>query len=235
MYPVSGGFYTYSTRFIDPSWGFAMGWNYVFQWAIVLPLELVVAGLTVGYWNPDINVAAWITLFLVAIIIINVFGVLGFAEEEFWSSILKLAAVVIFMLIGLILGEQSYCSVTSNLADLVPTVCGGGPSNGIYSEYWGARLWYDPGAFKNGFKGVCSVFVTAAFAFSGTELVGLAAAESENPAKALPGAIKQVFWRITLLVISNLGHSIVSHSQYQVLHCRSSVRRSSCQVRRAHC
>lgn len=44
MYPVSGGFYTYSTRFIDPSWGFAMGWNYVFQWAIVLPLELVVAG-----------------------------------------------------------------------------------------------------------------------------------------------------------------------------------------------
>jgi amino acid permease len=77
-------------------------------------------------------------------------------------------------------------------------VCGGGPSNGIYSEYWGARLWYDPGAFKNGFKGVCSVFVTAAFAFSGTELVGLAAAEAENPAKALPGAIKQVFWRITL-------------------------------------
>ena len=80
-------------------------------------------------------------------------------------------------------------------------MCGGGPSKGIYSEYWGARLWYDPGAFKNGFKGVCSVFVTAAFAFSGTELVGLAAAEAENPAKALPGAIKQVFWRITLSVL----------------------------------
>lgn len=79
-------------------------------------------------------------------------------------------------------------------------VLGGGPERGIYSEYWGARLWYDPGAFKNGFKGVCSVFVTAAFAFSGTELVGLAAAESENPARALPGAIKQVFWRITLFV-----------------------------------
>ncbi|KAG0649076.1 Amino-acid permease inda1 [Hyphodiscus hymeniophilus] len=186
MYPVSGGFYTYSTRFIDPSWGFAMGWNYVFQWAIVLPLELVVAGLTVGYWNPDINVAVWITLFLVAIVIINVFGVLGFAEEEFWASILKLAAVVIFMIVGLIL------------------VSGGGPSNGVYSEYWGARLWYDPGGFKNGFKGVCSVFVTAAFAFSGTELVGLAAAESENPAKALPGAIKQVFWRITLFYIVGL-------------------------------
>ncbi len=78
--------------------------DYVFQWAIVLPLELVVASFTVGYWNPDINVAILITLFLVAIVIINVFGVLGFAEEEFWSSILKLAAVVIFMIVGLILG-----------------------------------------------------------------------------------------------------------------------------------
>lgn len=56
MYPVSGSFYTYSTRFIDPAWGFAMGWNYVMQWAVVLPLELTVCGFTVGYWNPDINV-----------------------------------------------------------------------------------------------------------------------------------------------------------------------------------
>ncbi|CAG8956286.1 hypothetical protein HYFRA_00003666 [Hymenoscyphus fraxineus] len=186
MYPVSGGFYTYSTRFIDPSWGFAMGWNYVFQWAIVLPLELVVAGFTVQYWNTEINVAVWITVFLVTIILINVAGVLGFAEEEFWASVLKLIAVVTFMIIGVVL------------------VCGGGPAEGKYSEYWGARLWYDPGAFRNGFKGVCSVFVTAAFAFSGTELVGLAAAEAENPAKALPGAIKQVFWRITLFYIVGL-------------------------------
>jgi amino acid transporter len=61
MYPVSGGFYTYSTRFVDPSWGFAMGWNYVFQWAIVLPLELTVAAITVEYWGAGVNVAVWIT------------------------------------------------------------------------------------------------------------------------------------------------------------------------------
>lgn len=89
---------------------------------------------------------------------------------------------------------------------IIALVCvlGGGPSSGNYSEYWGARLWYDPGAFRNGFRGFCSVFVTAAFAFSGTELVGLAAAESENPVKSLPGAIKQVFWRITLFYILGL-------------------------------
>jgi amino acid permease len=59
MYPVSGGFYTYSTRFIDPSWGFAMGWNYCLQWAVVLPLELTVCGITVQYWNQDISVGEY--------------------------------------------------------------------------------------------------------------------------------------------------------------------------------
>ena len=157
-----------------------MGYNYVFQWAIVLPLELVVASLTVNYWGANVNKAVWITLFWVAIIVVNIFGVLGYAEEEFWVSILKLGTVIVFMIMALIF------------------VCGGGPSNGMYSEYWGARTWYDPGAFSDGFYGVCAVFVTAAFAFSGTELVGLAAAETENPQKSLPSAVKQVFWRITL-------------------------------------
>jgi yeast amino acid transporter len=115
-----------------------------------------------------------------AIIIVNIFGTLGYAEEEFWSSVLKLGATVVFMIIAFVL------------------VLGGGPSGGQYDHYWGARLWYEPGAFANGFRGFCSVFVTAAFAFSGTELVGLAAAEAKNPVKSLPGAIKQVFWRITL-------------------------------------
>ena len=66
-------------------------------------------------------------------------------------------------------------------------------------------MWQNPGAFHNGFKGLCSVFVTAAFAFAGTELVGLAAAETANPRKSLPTAIKQVFWRITLFYIVSLA------------------------------
>jgi amino acid transporter len=83
-------------------------------------------------------------------------------------------------------------------------VLGGGPAGSRYDEYTGARTWYEPGAFAHGFRGFCSVFVTAAFSFSGTELVGLAAAEAKNPLKSLPGAIKQVFWRITLFYILGL-------------------------------
>merc|ERR1712227_870773 len=187
MFPISGGFYTYSVRFIDPSWGFAMGWNYVFQWAIVLPLELVVAGLTVQWWPgaSNVHLAVWITIFALAIIIISVFGVLGYAAEEFWVSLLKLTTIVVFLFMGVIF------------------VCGGGPPDGDFSEYQGGKRWQDPGAFTT-FVGFCGVFVTAAFSFSGTELVGLAAAESENPTRSLPSAIKQVFWRITLFYILSL-------------------------------
>lgn len=77
---------------------------------------------------------------------------------------------------------------------------GGTPTSG----YIGGQYWHDPGAFNNGFKGLCNVFVTATFAFAGTELVGLAAAETANPRKSLPTAIKQVFWRITLFYIVSL-------------------------------
>ncbi|KAH6886263.1 amino acid permease-domain-containing protein [Thelonectria olida] len=186
MFPVSGGFYTYSTRFIDPSFGFAMAWNYAFQWAVTLPLELTVCSITISYWNDEVSPGVWIAIFLLAIIVLNMFGTLGYAEEEFWAACFKLASTSIFIIIALVL------------------VNGGGPKSGRYSEYWGTKYWEGPDVFKNGFKGFCSVFVTAAFSFAGTELVGLAAAESKNPTEAVPGAIKQVFWRISMFYIIGL-------------------------------
>ncbi|KAJ9142600.1 Amino-acid permease inda1 [Coniochaeta hoffmannii] len=186
LYPVSGGFYTLVTRFVDPSWGFAMGWNYFLQWFFILPFEIVVASFTINYWTQgSVSPAVFMAVFLVALIIISIFGTLGYAEEEFWSSFIKLIAIVTFIIIGIVL------------------TCGGGPKNGMYSEYWGTRL-FDELAFKNGFQGFCSVFVTAAFAFAGTELIGLAASESKTPLQTLPSACKQVFWRVTLFYILSL-------------------------------
>lgn len=186
MYPISGGFYTYATRFIDPSFGFAVGWNYLFLWLTVLPLELTVCALVIQYWDEQTSVAAWITIFLVAVIVVNIFGGIGFAEEEFCASLIKLTAITTFMIVALVL------------------VLGGGPHTGRYNEYWGTRYWENPGAFRNGFRGFCSVFVTAAFSLTGTELVGLAAAETKNPVKSLPGAVKRVFWRIVVFYILGL-------------------------------
>lgn len=97
LFPVAGSFSAYSTRFLDPAWGFAMGWNYALQWLVVLPLEIVAAALTIQYWNDTISPAAWVTIFLVLIITINFFGVRGYGEAEFAFAIIKVTAVVGFM------------------------------------------------------------------------------------------------------------------------------------------
>ncbi|KAF9067958.1 APC amino acid permease [Rhodocollybia butyracea] len=186
LYPVSGGFYALADRFLDPGFAFSMGWNYYLQWVISIPLEITVAGITVQYWTDKIPIAALITMFWVIIIIVSVFGTLGYAEEEFWSSCLRLLIVVMFVFIGII------------------CIAGGGPTGGEYDHYIGGSLWRNPGAFANGFQGVCGVFVTAAFSYSGTELVGLAASETPNPRVAVPSAIKSTMWRITIIYITSL-------------------------------
>ncbi|KAH7041026.1 amino acid permease [Microdochium trichocladiopsis] len=182
LYPVNGAFFSYVTRFVDPAWGFAMGWDYALAWLIVLPFELIAAGLTIHFWNDSIPMAAWVTLFLGLLCLIQIFGVRGYGEVEFVLSMIKIAACVGFIIFGIIVNV-------------------GAVGN---KGYMGVSTWHDPGAFRNGFNGFCSVFVVAAFAFGGTELVGLAAAESANPRKAVPLAAKQVFFRVAFFYIVNL-------------------------------
>ncbi|KAH8679669.1 general amino acid permease Gap1-penicillium chrysogenum [Tricladium varicosporioides] len=182
LFPIAGSFSAFATRFLDPAWGFAMGWNYALQWMVTLPLSIVAASMTIQYWDSPISPALWVTIFLVLIISINLFGVNGFGEAGFWFALVKVIAIIGFIILGIILD------------------CGGGPNH----DYIGGRYWRDPGAFNYGFKGLCSVFITAAFAFSGTELVGLAAAETADPRKSLPLAVKQTFWRISLFYLISL-------------------------------
>ncbi|CAM1502997.1 Fc.00g077730.m01.CDS01 [Cosmosporella sp. VM-42] len=181
LFPVNGAFYTYIVRFVDPSWGFAMGWEYALAWLTVLPFELIAASITIQFWREDIDMGVWVAVFLVALTIVQVFGVKGYGEVEFVLSIIKICACVGFIILGIIIN------------------CGGVGNQG----YLGAKYWHDPGAFTN-FQGFAGVFVTAAFAFGGTEMVGLAAAESANPRKSIPMASKQVFWRIAIFYILNL-------------------------------
>lgn len=181
-FPVSGGFNLYASRFIDQSVGFSVAWNYFIQFLVLLPLELVSSAITMQFWNSTINADVWVVIFYVVVCSINMFGVRAYGEAEFIFSIVKVVAVVGFIIVSIVL------------------VSGGGP----HGEYHGAEYWHNPGSFANGFKGVVSVFVTAAFAYAGVELVGLAAAESENPRRALPRAIKQVFWRILMFYLVSL-------------------------------
>lgn len=128
--------------------------------------------------------AVWVTVFLVFLIVIQFFGVRGYGEVECFLSVIKILACCGFIIFAIIVN------------------CGGVPTDD--RGYIGARYWHDPGAFRNGFKGFCSVFVVSAFAFGGTEMVGLAAAEAAEPHKSLPRATRQVFWRIAFFYIVSL-------------------------------
>ncbi|CAG8004523.1 unnamed protein product [Penicillium olsonii] len=178
LYPVNGAFFTYCVRFISPAWGFAVGWDYAISWLIMLPFELTAASITIKYWRDDLNAGIFIAAFLVILIAIQFFGVKGYGEVEFVLGVIKVVAVIGFIILAIVIDV------------------GGAPHGG----YVGAKYWHNPGAFTD-FKGFCSVFVTVAFAFGGTEMAGLAAAEATNPAKSIPKATKQVFWRIMIFYV----------------------------------
>ncbi|RAL67939.1 hypothetical protein DID88_008664 [Monilinia fructigena] len=109
-------------------------------------------------------------------------GIKTFGEAEYAFAILKVTAIIGFIILGAVIN------------------CTGTPGTG----YIGGMYWKDPGAFNHGFKGFCNILVMAAFSFAGTELVALAAAETYNPSKSLPTAIRQVFWRIVIFYVLSI-------------------------------
>lgn len=180
--PVSGSFSTYATRFIDPAFGFALGWNYWFNWAITLAVEINTAAIIMQYWLPD--VPSWIfSVFFLAILFgINATSGRSFGEAEFWLSMIKVVTVIVFIIVGIL------------------TIFGimGGEAVGF------SNLTTGEAPFVGGVPALLGVFVVAGFSFQGTELIGISAGETENPEKSIPKAIKQVFWRILLFYIISI-------------------------------
>ncbi|WP_269671004.1 amino acid permease [Paenibacillus sp. 481] len=178
--PESGSFSTYATRFVDPAFGFALGWNFWFNWAITIASELVAATLIIKYWFPDSNSFLWSFLFLSVIFLFNFLSVKGYGESEFWFAIIKIATVIVFLVVGVLM-----------IFGII-----GGPPVGFENFNLGGN-----GAFHGGFFAILGIFMAAGYSFQGTELVGVAAGESENPRESVPRAIRQVFWRILFFYV----------------------------------
>ncbi|KAA1469881.1 hypothetical protein DENSPDRAFT_835560 [Dentipellis sp. KUC8613] len=182
QYPVAGSFNAYATRFFSPSYGFALSWNYWFNDAISVASDLTAAQLVLGFWNVPhpwiISLVLWV--FLVAV---NSIHVRAYGELEYWLASLKVATIVVFIIIGIIVNA------------------------GVNHEhrYIGGSNWRIPGApFVGGFGGFARVFVTASFAYGGTESLGITAGETKNPTKNMPRVVKFVFWRILLFYILSI-------------------------------
>ncbi|MDQ6598646.1 amino acid permease [Bacillus salipaludis] len=182
LMPISGTFSTYSSKFVDPAFGFAQGWNYWYYSAMIIALELSAAGLIMKFWLPNVPSIFWSVPSLAIIFLLNFLSVRGYGEAEYWFSIIKVATIILFLVIGvlIILGIM------------------GGHSVGFKNFTAGEA------PFKGGFASIISVFMIVGFSFQGTEMVGFSAGESENPRENMPKAIRQIFWRILLFFIFSI-------------------------------
>ena len=99
--PVSGSFCTYGSRFVEDGFGFALGWNYWYNWAVTIAAELVAAQLVMSFWFPEVPGIYWSAIFLGIMFGLNVISARGFGESEFWFALIKVVTVVIFIGVGL--------------------------------------------------------------------------------------------------------------------------------------
>jgi len=177
--PTSGSFSTYASRFIDPSLGFALGWNYWYSWAMTLAAELSASTLVMKFWFPHSPSLLWSALFLVLIFLLNFLHVKGYGEGEYWFSFIKVATIIIFLIVGILIIF--------------------GILNGHAVGFKNFTVAKAP--FPAGFLTTLGIFLAAGFSFQGTEIVGISAGEAENPAQNIPKAVKSIFWRVLLFYV----------------------------------
>lgn len=178
--PTSGAFFTYGSKYVEGGFGFALGWNYWYNWSITVAFELVAVQFIMKFWFPDIPGFYWSALFLTVVFAINALTVKGFGESEFFFSLVKVLAIIIFIIIGLVM-----------IAKIMMT-----PDVAAFGNWSKGEA-----PFVGGLSALIGVAMIAGFSFQGTEMVGVAAGESKDPQKTIPIAIKQIFWRILLFYI----------------------------------
>ena len=176
--PTTGSFNEYASEYVSEAFGFAAGWNYWFNWAITIAVELSSASLCMLYWFPHSSFLEWAILFFALILLLNLFSVQVLGESEFWLSTIKVICVIVFIIFGVLLFI------------------------GILNNTRGNAMSIDKGHYFNGgLLSFISVFLVAAFSFQGTELVGITAGEAKDPVKTVPKAINTVFWRLMFFCV----------------------------------
>ncbi|KAF9535180.1 amino acid permease-domain-containing protein [Crepidotus variabilis] len=173
MYPVSGAFSTFGSRFVSPALGFTLGWNYWLQWSLSIPAVIL------QFWTDKLQPWHWAIIIIVPMFAIQLIHVRVYGESEYWFSLIKVLMIIVFITVGLIFDWGGVK---------------GHPGPGLSN-------FHDNQAFIGGFPAFAQTFVYAFYSFGGIELVAVAAGESEKPYKTVPRAIKATFFRIVLFYI----------------------------------
>ncbi|WP_375675171.1 amino acid permease [Bartonella sp. CL100XZDX] len=180
--PSSGAFSFFAYKYWGRLAGFITGWNYWFLYILVSMAELTVIGFYLDHW---ILIDHWKTSFIVLLFVtfVNLFNVRFYGEFEFVCALIKVAAVIGMIILGIF---------------LIVTGLGENQANIHY-------LWDHGGFFPYGAVGVVLATSVVMFSFGGTELIGIAAGEASNPQKTIPAAIRQVMWRIIIFYIGSIS------------------------------
>lgn len=179
-YPVSGSFVSYSCRLISPVWACGVGWSYWLTWVTYVPAEMIAAGIIMENFAPAVGRTWWSVLFGLVVTIINLLYVRAFGEIEFWLSLIKISAIALFCVLAFaiclgMVGEQ--------------------PIDTVYKPPY-AKDWLPYGVWP-----VLATMVLVLVNFQGAEIIGLAAGETQDPAKSIAIAVRNVAWRILALYI----------------------------------
>lgn len=178
-------FVDFAADLLGPAAGFFIGWSYWFAWVVTGIAEVVAITGYCRFWWP--NLPVWVPALVTVLLVLafNLFSVRNFGEIEFWFSLIKIAAILGLIVVGVVLVATGFVSPYGDRAAL-------------------DNLWKDGGFFATGFTGMVHGFQIAFFAFVGVELVGTAAAETQNPSRTLPRAIDAVPLRVAIFYIGAL-------------------------------
>lgn len=181
--PASGSFSVHAERALGRWAGFSAGWLYWFLLVVVLAVEATAAAQIAHGWVPGVEPWVWVLVFMVVFTVANLTAVKNFGEFEFWFAALKVGAIVAFLVLGLL-------AVFGLLPDTDPV----GMTN----------LTGQGGFLPNGWAGVVSGVLTVVFAFGGLEVVTIAAAETDDPARAVGRAVRSAVVRILFFYVGSM-------------------------------
>ncbi|MDL5154521.1 amino acid permease [Actinomycetospora termitidis] len=183
--PDSGSFSTYAERAIGPWAGFTVGWLYWWFWVLVIPVEATAAATILNSWVTAVPQWTWALVVTLLLTVTNLFDVSNYGEFEFWFALLKVVAIVAFIVVGVLV-----------VAGVIPVPAG---------DVGGLSRLVDQGGFlPNGIGAVVAAVLVTMFSFMGTEIVTIAAAESDHPAQQIRRATRSVIWRISLFYLASI-------------------------------
>jgi aromatic amino acid transport protein AroP len=181
--PVAGSFSHFADKYCGRRAGFVSGWNYWVMYILVSLAELTALGIYMQYWFPELP--TWVSAlgFFVLVNLLSLLNVKAFGELEFWFAVVKVAAVVGMIVFGL------YLLIGG----------GAGPEAGV------SNLWRHGGFFPNGVGGLAMAMAVIMFSFGGLELIGITAAEADDPSRTIPRATNNALYRILIFYIGALA------------------------------